>query len=272
MKKNAVFLSVLTLCGMSMTACGTSDTTAQTQDIAAAMIEEQTPAKSENQPDPEVLSVLPESAVYNPDLGEYYDSDLMTWNPDTKSYDYIQRDPASIPQTMNVEAAYELVPYTGTVPEELEEAFLAAEETIEPLSNFDSSFPCPTPEASRMVAECCTRYFADTFEIAVTYGDYFAYAQNAVQSILDINALFYQSVKGGYFYDRTHQHYEDAAEAILALGKNITADDCTALQEEYGYLIAPALEDLGKLDLLQIDPDAPCTDPEQLAEFARYFA
>ena len=44
------------------------------------------------------------------------------------------------------------------------------------------------------------------------------------------------------------------------------------MQRKYGYLIAPALQEMGKLDLLQIDPDSPCQNAEQIAAFAKCFA
>ena len=56
------------------------------------------------------------------------------------------------------------------------------------------------------------------------------------------------------------------------LEPHITAEDAAALQETHGYMIAPALQDMGKLDLLQIAPESPCRDAGQLASFARYFA
>ena len=37
-------------------------------------------------------------------------------------------------------------------------------------------------------------------------------------------------------------------------------------------MIAPALEDAGRLDLLQITPDSPCQSAEKLAAYARLFA
>ncbi len=74
------------------------------------------------------------------------------------------------------------------------------------------------------------------------------------------------------FADRMQDQLTLASDAVRALGEKITAEDAAALQETYGYMIAPALQDIGKPDLLQIDPDSPCQDAEKLAEFARYFA
>lgn len=54
------------------------------------------------------------------------------------------------------------------------------------------------------------------------------------------------------------------------LGKR-AAESVSRLLAQYGFMIAPALRDPGKLGLMQIPADAPCTDAEQLADFADYF-
>ena len=71
---------------------------------------------------------------------------------------------------------------------------------------------------------------------------------------------------------RMQTAYQEASDAVNTLGEKITAEDAAGLQQTYGYMIAPALQDIGRLDLLQIDPESPCQDAEKLAEFARYFA
>ncbi len=62
-----------------------------------------------------------------------------------------------------------------------------------------------------------------------------------------------------------------ASSAVKAEGDALTAEGVSSLQAQYGFMIAPALRDLGKLGLMQIPADAPCTDAEQLAAFADYF-
>ena len=64
------------------------------------------------------------------------------------------------------------------------------------------------------------------------------------------------------------------AANVLAMDslQSATAEDAAGLQETYGYMIAPALEDAGRLDLLQITPDSPCQSAEKLAAYARLFA
>jgi hypothetical protein len=59
--------------------------------------------------------------------------------------------------------------------------------------------------------------------------------------------------------------------AVKAEGDALTAESVSKLQAQYGFMIAPALRDLGKLGLMQIPADAPCRDAEQLADFADYF-
>ncbi len=57
----------------------------------------------------------------------------------------------------------------------------------------------------------------------------------------------------------------------MAAGDAPTAESVSKLQAQYGFMIAPALRDPGKLGLMQIPADAPCTDAEQLAVFADFF-
>ena len=66
--------------------------------------------------------------------------------------------------------------------------------------------------------------------------------------------------------------YSTGNEQVGLLGADISAEDVAKLQADFGYLIAPALEDAGLLHLLPAKQSEVCTDAEQLAAFARSFA
>jgi hypothetical protein len=63
----------------------------------------------------------------------------------------------------------------------------------------------------------------------------------------------------------------EATETIRKKSETITMEDCIELTKYYGYLIAPALQEIGKLELLPIDSDSPCQDAVQLAELVQSF-
>lgn len=98
-----------------------------------------------------------------------------------------------------------------------------------------------------------------------------SYCQRIVIGILGRSGAGIESADS-FLHSQREYMYQPAQDAVNAIGDAITAEDCASLQAEYGYMIAPALKSLGKLDLMQIDPESPCTDAEQLAAFAAQFA
>ena len=115
-------------------------------------------------------------------------------------------------------------------------------------------------------------YFTVWAELSKSWKSWGSY--NAALAIYMVSDVLYpqgEAIRED-FADRMQDQLTLASDAVSALGEKITAEDVAGLQETYGYMIAPALQDIGKLDLLQIDPDSPCQDAEKLAEFARYFA
>ena len=115
-------------------------------------------------------------------------------------------------------------------------------------------------------------YFTAWAELSKSWKSWGSY--NAALAIYMVSDVLYPQGAAirKDFADRMQEQLTLASDAVNTLGEKITAEDVAALQETYGYMIAPALQDIGKLDLLQIDPDSPCQDAEKLAEFARYFA
>ncbi len=249
---------------------------------------------------------LPEYAVYNPDRNEYYDGRTLAWDSESKHYQLVnQTDAERIENVKNAnpddyvvwnndlqmyvltekerpigvdsELFFPLIPYEKKVPEELVSAFAAyqsandayweAEKERNPAWEAMSYHP-GDPEAPGKLAETALRYWEECCEIAVTDGTYRGYAQAAVNYVLDTKLW---NSKGAFNQYMMQKNYIQAVQEIQARGDALTAEDCANMQEKYGYLIAPALSAAGKLDLLQINPDLPCTDPAKIEKLAYIF-
>ena len=213
---------------------------------------------------------LPESAVYNPDLEEYYDSSVKEWN--AECHDYIRLE-----QTVSPESKPVVFPYEGEIPakmqKELEIFWAAVEKRFNEdeglVARSDWVFLDDTEYLHTLETNTTIQYFDTWAEMSKCWGD-----GNTVLAIHIVKNVLnpHNTYTTAEFADQMKEQLTLASGAVNALGDSISAEDVTALQETYGYTIAPALQDIGKLDLLQIDPDSPCQDAEKLAEFARYFA
>lgn len=225
---------------------------------------------------------LPASAVWNPTLQEWYDSDYMTWDAEKQAYSYL--DNAARIEKQKAEGRYhespiyECEPFSGEIPAEWKQAaaqFYEAEQkeiSEDPnahLSSYLHIGQYGQKEYQALVA-CSVPYFETCEKLSVTQNDYSYIAMMVVHDILDMKVI---SANGnpGEFLVRANSQYAAATEAVQAEGDALTAESVSKLQEDYGFMIAPALRDLGKLDLMQIPADAPCRDAEQLAAFADYF-
>ena len=217
---------------------------------------------------------LPESAVYNPELDEYYDSSIQEWDAGRHDYIMLKQSP---PQTD--EPAYRS--FEGEIPAEMQQeldAFFEAEnkrvaeqgrEHPEFAVRSDWIFLDDTEHLRTLKANTQVQYFETWAEISKCWGARYAVlAIYMVRSVLEPHNTYITAE----FADQMQEQLALASDAVNALGDGITAEDVAALQETYGYMIAPALQDMGKLDLLQIAPESPCRDAGQLAAFARYFA
>ena len=219
---------------------------------------------------PEELG-LPDTAVYNPDRNEYYDSNMQEW--DEAAHEY---RPVTAPvQGYNPPEQYEERPFTGTIPEEFDSALKAYDEADAKAvqngpPNVSSAFHVgfALPEYQHL-QELTVPYIDCVISLASTDQAYRVLAQCLLEPLTQYTP---PNSCGAEYEMRMQTAYQEASDAVSALSEIITAEDAAGLQQTYGYMIAPALQDMGRLDLLQIDPESPCQDPEQLAEFARYFA
>ena len=274
----------------------------QPQNTPAAEIEEQSSAVQTAEAFP-----LPASAVYNPDRDEYYDSSVMLWDSGAQVYrfqpsvdsekdeflknanpdDYVVWDNElnmyvmtgkEMPTGIYRGLFFPLIPYDSSVPaafadacgayDEANALYAAKERENDPYYMIRSHIPTD-PEAPGNLVNESLPYRMTCCEMAVTDGEYRDYAQTVVRKILGV---YCSSEKGAYFQYQMYRLLTEATDKVKALGDSITAEDCAQLQTKYGCLIAPALKEAGKLDLLHIDPEQGCTDPEQLAETAAWFA
>ena len=211
---------------------------------------------------------LPESAVYNPELEEYYDSEAKAW--DAEQHHYIPlAHPAGTP-------AREFHEFDGEIPAEMQaelDTFFAAEEQRMQeddslMARSDYVFLDDTPHMRTLTEKTQLPYFDVWAEIAKQDGQYAVLGKYMVWQVLQPQSESYALT----FAEQMQEQLTLASEAVRKLGDSITAEDAAGLQETYGYMIAPALEDAGRLDLLQITPDSPCQSAEKLAAYARLFA
>ena len=217
------------------------------------------------------LQPAAESAVYNPDRNEYYDSNMQEW--DEAAHEY---RPVTAPvQGYNPPEQYEERPFTGTIPEEFDSALKAYDEADAKAvqngpPNVSSAFHVgfALPEYQHL-QELTVPYIDCVISLASTDQAYRVLAQCLLEPLTQYTP---SNSCGAEYEMRMQTAYQEASDAVNALGESITAEDAAGLQQTYGYMIAPALQDMGRLDLLQIDPESPCRNPEQLAEFAKCFA
>ena len=288
MRKKTVFIA----CAMLLlTGCGNTanETAAEVpvQEQTAVLESSETPETTETAA-ADTTAVSPPVAseedyiLYNPERNHYYDSRYMTWNPEKHDYDYASPSPSSVRRECEG-FSFEEIPYEGTVPDALKQIFqdyrTAIQAYCEELTEKDPDFalvsrlPYEDDKGSyKAMCVSCLPYWDEIVEIATTDGEYRNDAQTVIYGVLWQSGNSQQ--KAGRFQYWMHDQLYLAATDMVSnvYGKSINAANVTLLQQTYGYMIAPALQDIGRLDLLQIDPESPCQDPEQLAEFARYFA
>lgn len=224
---------------------------------------------------------LTKSAKYNPDLDEYYDSNYLEW--DAQQQKYIDVTPE-----VHIDTDADAFEPDCEIPEALQaelDAFSDAmnvyrEENPQFGLRSDFFFLDDTEALRKLESETAVPYF-DTY-LTMAQGKYQSYRALGTYFVSHILHLYGEWRKTGLDNKTMSAHageldyaalyLQEATDAVSQIGDSVTAADCAELQKHYGYLIAPALQDMGKLDLLQIDADSLCQSPEQIAGFARCFA
>jgi len=210
---------------------------------------------------------LPDTAVYNPDIGEYYDSSVVKWNG--QSYELV-RPADQIPRGGDTPE------FDGDIPQELQDLF---SEHIEQLTAYQSEHPLPiwssavmrtdTEALKKLRENYGVQYWNLFCQLAVTRNSYTEEAQNVVAHLLHIRAWY---CSGNDFAYGMKTRLTKCTAAVSQFGNGITAAQAAEIQKEYGYLIAAPLADLGRLDSMQISDDSFAKEPGTLAEIARFFS
>ena len=285
MKKQFRIAAILAACAV-LSSCGTyrdgsypdapgaaqqADSTAES---AERIVNETTvPAETTTEALPEKTGPG-DNFIWNPERNEYYNSDLLRWDEERKDYVHVEQTGPSENQLKYERMIEETPDFEGEIPAELRtaiEAYNAAWETEaskpENSARSDNMTELAPDEYNAMV-QAGIRNFDTIAALSVSKHPEATRAQFVVLSVLKADVLL---DVGGLFRMNMQCAYAAATEAVQAEGDALTAESVSRLQAQYGFMIAPALRDLGKLNLMQIPADAPCTDAEQLAAFADYF-
>jgi len=297
MKKKLIFFGCLLLAASCMlTGCETPDknkaaeTGASSQAAESSAAEEPSQAETEQSEKPEKSSLSPEEklaqaqaqgltkyAKYNAYRDEFYDSRHLEWDDEKKEYRHVNNSPKTPP----------VVTEEVEIPEGLQSAldvFAKAMEQYEAehpeFAGRSDYIDLDDTEALRTLErETAVQYFETYLAMAQCRNPNRHLGTHMVTRVLHMYRVWREtsldnktiSEKGGDLKESA-LYLQEATDAVNAVGAGITAEDCKKLQRKYGYLIAPALQEMGKLDLLQIDPDSPCQNAEQIAAFAKCFA
>lgn len=210
--------------------------------------------------------------------GTYYDSTYKTWNSTTNSFDYIDTvfEYANTTLSSNETEKYVHSREPKQSPSELYDAYITYKNKID---NYQKSIENPisyvimddAAGAANKFIRTAVRYIPTIFDIASSdnYEDIDTrIAQFVIIRLL--NAPFYYSDPNEYLAFGKKK-LQDATNAVSSIGDNITATDCISLQEQYGYLIAPALKAIKKLHLLQLPGSYDYLNREQICELAMLF-
>lgn len=210
------------------------------------------------------------SICYNATLNTYYDSDYKVWNSNTQTYHYID---VLFPTSAQNSPAPEL-----QCSEELAQIYNRYTEKI---SKYEQSIPdinsisyVITDDENGAANELITDsipYLDQVFDIATQsgYQNFDARtAQFIITNTLHLNVFY--SKPNEYLCD-VREQLKAATDAIKAYDSSISRADCNELQEKYGYLIAPALQDIGKLEYLSIKKTDACQDINELIKLCNLF-
>lgn len=211
------------------------------------------------------------SICYNSTTNTYYDSNYKTWDPYSQTYHYIDvLFPSSSPQSTPESEMF--------CSDELAQIYNKYTEKItayaHSIPDFDSISYVITDDENGAADELITEsipYFDQVFDIATQsgYKNFDARtAQFIITNALHLNVFY--STPNEYLCD-VQEQLKAATNAVKAYGSNISRADCNELQEKYGYLIAPALQDIGKLEYLSLEKTDACQDIDKLIKLCHLF-
>ena len=208
---------------------------------------------------------LTQYAEYNPDRDEFYDSRYLKWDAEQQRYLDVSPEVHFDPEQIAAEPDCEIPEALQAALDEFSAAMdIYKEENPSFAIRSDYYFLDDTEALRKLKNETAVPFF-DTY-LAMAKGRYPYY--KVLGSYMVHYVLQYDPSVLPDDFSISDAILKEADEAVRTKGSGITAADCAELQSHYGYLIAPALQEIGKTELLQIDPDSPCQDPEQLANLA----
>ncbi len=214
------------------------------------------------------------SIVYNPATNTYYDSMYKTWNPNTYSYDYIDILFSSNNSKQSVQSQIEKKKCSNELSLIYQNYRKKIDEYTETIPNYESISYVITDDGKGAASKLITSsipYYDQIFDIA-THDGYENFdsrtAQFIITNTLKLNVFYSKPDK---YYNDVKEQYELASESVEKYGSDITMEECQVLQKKYGYLIAPALNNIGKSEYLQFEDSDYCKDIATIIEICNLF-
>ena len=216
----------------------------------------------------------------NETLNECYNSSYFSWDDQTGRYTYIE-DFGS-PDFINMTLPGETISYLGVARPKYQELLfdlspLLSESgfelhTLDVLSatfqemydKAHEAYPDEVDTVMAKIRKASIEDFEGCFVFAMKQDEAFVPAAIALEDILDLKGKLNRDVLISARY-----YYSAAERAVEALQDSLTPKQVEAMQKAFGYMVAPALQKCGKLNMLQTPDDITA---EQLVEFANYFS
>lgn len=214
------------------------------------------------------------SICYNAETNTYYDSNYKTWNASTHSYDYIDvlfntNNPS---QTSSGSLEYKECPSELSKQFEIyKKRILSYEESLPGHEAISYVITDDGKGAAEQLFKSVAPYKNQVFNVATQQGYYdndCRIAQFIITNTLHLNTFY---AKPDEYLNAVKSQLQLASNAIYKKGPNISQKECRELQNLYGYLIAPALNEIGKIELLQIDEKDVYQNADQIIEYCNSF-
>ena len=214
------------------------------------------------------------SICYNSSTGTYYDCTYKTWDSANNCYNYIDVLPA--PGTLSQSISE--VSDTKTCSPKLAQIYNTYKEKIDnyvkTIPDYNSFSYVITDDESGAADELISAslpYWDEIVDIA-TVGGYKDFdsrtAQFVITNTLRLNVFYSEPEK---YQTDIKEQLNSVSEAVNELGSDFDQDDCNTLKEKYGYLIIPALENIGKTDSFTLEKDDACKNVDELLKLCGSF-
>lgn len=222
----------------------------------------------------------PEKIETNENLKEEFNSNYFSWDEKAEKYTYIAN--VTSPDFLNIYIDGRSISYFGEAKPEFRRALLDLESRLPDGSNPEGivSVGCVNfgdiyDKANKTDAQAFKKAMATARKAAINdFDTCFVYTMKqeegsaaagiALEDVLKLKGKLYGDIlSSGRLY------YTQAEAAVDTLHDSLTPKQVDAMVEVFGYLVAPALEKYGLLDLMQTPDDLTA---KQLVEFANHFS